>query len=145
MTRNTRSFALGLFATGIVLGGCGQEATEAAPDGEPVTVEEIDDTDIHRITLSDSAAERLGIEVATVLGDGTDLLIPYSALLYDAAGATWTFTNPEELVFVREAIEVENIEDEVVRLSAGPDEGTSIVSVGVAELWGAEIGVGGGH
>ncbi len=145
MKRSTRSFAIGLIAAGVVLGGCGQDVAEGAPAEEPVTVEEVDGDDLHRITLSERAAERLGIEVASVVEDGDALLIPYSALLYDADGATWTFTNPEGLVFVREEVDVDRIENEFVRLTAGPAQGTNVVSVGAAELWGAETGVGGGH
>jgi hypothetical protein len=144
--RSTRSFAIVLTILCVALAACGQEAAEAAAGAEAVTVTEIDDSDLHRVTLSESAAARLGVETVAVTEDGSGrLLIPYSALLYDAAGATWTYTNPESLVFIREQVEVELIDGGFAQLTIGPEAGTTVVSVGAAELWGAETGVGGGH
>ena len=146
MRRTTRSFASLITVLGVALAACGEEAADAAPGAEAVSVTEIEDSDLHRVTLSESAAARLGVEtVAVTEGSGGRLLIPYSALLYDAAGATWTYTNLDDRVFVREQVEVELIDGDVVQLTVGPEPGTTVVTVGAAELWGAETGVGGGH
>ncbi len=69
-------------------------------------------------------------------------LIPHAALLYDAHGDTWVYTNPAPLVFVRQHISVNYIEGDRVVLYAGPPAGTAVVTVGAAELYGAETGVG---
>ncbi len=147
MKRNTRSFAIVLAVASLLLAACGQEAVEAAPGEAAVTLTEIEGSDLQRLTLSDSAAARLGIETVAVAEDAESgqLLIPYSALLYDASGDTWTYTNPEGLVFVREQVEVELIEGDFARLITGPEIDTAVVVTGVAELYGAETGVGGGH
>ncbi|HEX6867287.1 MAG TPA: hypothetical protein VF119_00710, partial [Candidatus Limnocylindrales bacterium] len=63
----------------------------------------------------------------------------------DPEGATWAYTNPEGLLFVRAPISVERIVGDLAILSEGPPAGTLVVTVGGAELWGAEHGVGGGH
>jgi hypothetical protein len=65
--------------------------------------------------------------------------------VYHADGSTWVYTNPGPLEYVREAIEVDRIQADVVILAAGPPSGTSVVVVGAAELHGVEAGVGGGH
>jgi hypothetical protein len=65
--------------------------------------------------------------------------------VYDADGQTWAYVNQEPLVYMRAQITVEEIEGDVARISAGPPEGTPVVTTGAAELYGAEIGVGGGH
>lgn len=147
MKRSTRSFAIVLTIASVLLAACGQEAVEAAPGAEAVTLTEIEGSDLQRVTLSESSAERLGVETVEVTEDpaGGQLLIPYSGLLYDASGATWTYTNPESLVFIREQVEVELIDGDFARLTSGPEAGTMVVAVGAAELWGAETGVGGGH
>jgi len=147
MKRSTISFAIVLMIASVLLAACGQEAAEAAPDAEAVTLTEIGESDLQRVTLSESAAGRLGIETIAVTEDAESgqLLIPYSALLYDASGATWTYTSPESLVFIRAQVEVESIDGGFARLTSGPDAGTMVVTVGAAELWGAETGVGGGH
>ena len=47
--------------------------------------------------------------------------------------------------FVESQIDVDDIAGDTARLSAGPPAGTQVVTTGAAELYGAEIGVGGGH
>jgi hypothetical protein len=68
-------------------------------------------------------------------------VVPYAALLYGVKGETWVYTNPEPLVFVRQPIVVDHIEDDLAILSEGPEVGTEVVTVGAAELFGAETGV----
>jgi hypothetical protein len=60
--------------------------------------------------------------------------------LYDAHGDTWVYTNPGSLVFVRERVSVESIDGNRVILTNGPPAGTTIVTVGGAELLAAELG-----
>ena len=38
------------------------------------------------------------------MADKQRVVIPYSAVLYDADGATWMYTSPKPLVFVRQDI-----------------------------------------
>jgi hypothetical protein len=146
MRRSTRSLAIAVAVAGSLLAGCGEEASEAEPEAA-VTIDESGGSDLHRLTLSESAIQRLAVSTVEVTEDRGQLVIPYSSLLYDATGATWTYTNPEGLVFVRAPVVVDRIDGEaqVVRLEEGPPAGTLVVEVGAAELWGAETGVGGGH
>jgi hypothetical protein len=65
-------------------------------------------------------------------------VIPYSAVLYDAHGNSWTYTNPEPLVFVRQRIEVEYIEGDRAVLLQGPETSAKVVTTGAAELFGVE-------
>jgi len=73
-------------------------------------------------------------------GAGTRKVVPHGALLYDAQGKTWVYTNPEPRVFVRHPISVDYIEGDRVVLSDGPASGTAVVTVGAAELFGTEHG-----
>jgi hypothetical protein len=70
------------------------------------------------------------------------LTVPYGAVLYDASGATWVYTNPEGRAYVRAAVKVDYVDGEVAVLEEGPAAGTKVVTVGVSELYGAEVGVG---
>ncbi len=98
---------------------------------------------LERVTLTEAAATRLDIQTAAirdVVVNGTRRkVIPYAAVLYDTEGATWTYTNPEPLVFVRYRIEVDYIEGDLAILSAGPPSGSAVVTVGAQELYGAEV------
>jgi hypothetical protein len=112
---------------------------------EPAVVEPIEGTSLNRVTLTQKASERLGIETAAVqaqeAGGTPAKVLPYSAVLYAANGDTWTYTNPEPLVFVRQKISIDRVDGESAVLSDGPDVGTKVVTVGAAELIGTEFGV----
>jgi hypothetical protein len=69
-------------------------------------------------------------------------IIPYAAVLYDAKGKTWVYTNPEPFVFIRHSIQIDTILGDEVLLTEGPSAGTALVTVGGAELFGTEFGVG---
>ncbi len=142
MNRTTRTL-MSLALVGVVLGGCNQ-ATTSAPKEEAIHLEE-QASGLKQLTLSARAAERLGLETAPVAGSGSALSVPYAAVIYDAQGDTWSYVNTEPLVFLRAQITVEEIDGNTAVLSAGPEVGTSVVTTGAAELYGAEIGVGGGH
>jgi hypothetical protein len=64
--------------------------------------------------------------------------IPYSAVFYDASGQTWTYVNPEPLVYTRQRITVDYVEGDMAVLTSGPAAGTRVVSVGAVLLYGAE-------
>ena len=127
-----------------LLTGCKSE--EVVEKQHPATLEESGEKGIMRVTLTERAAERIGIEttqvreevVTTSDGTVTRKVVPYGAIMYDKKGDTWTFTSPQPLVFVRHPIAVERIDGNVVVLAEGPPAGTTVVTVGASELMGAE-------
>jgi hypothetical protein len=112
---------------------------------EPATVQAVDG-ELSQVQLTEAAAARTGIETTPVLQETVDgverLVIPYSAVMYHFDGTTWTYTRPGDLTYVRAAIEIESIDGQRAILTAGPPEGTEVVTVGAAELYGVEFGVG---
>jgi hypothetical protein len=131
-----------------LLAGCSQgEVAGIDSEAPAVQVEKNDASGLSRLTLSTKAADRLGITTAAVADgpSGSRMVVPYSAVVYDKTGATWAYTNPEGLVYLRAAITVERIAEDVAILTSGPAVGTAVVTTGAAELWGVETGVGGGH
>ncbi len=70
------------------------------------------------------------------------LVVPYGAVIYDPQGQTWTYTNPEPLVYQRAAISIDYIDGDDAILLDGPPPGTEVVVVGAAELSGFEAGIG---
>jgi hypothetical protein len=125
------------------LAACGAAPAEAAPPDTAVTVVPIDGSELSAVVLSEKAIDRLGIETTAVRA-GTDggTVVPYAAVLYDETGGTWVFTNPKGLEYLRAPIVVDTIVGDDARLTQGPPVGTRVVTVGVAELYGAEQGVG---
>lgn len=118
------------------------EAVEKIP---PSKTEAVEGSDFKRLTLTEKAVERLDIQTAPVRIEqvnGRDYkVIPYAAVLYGLNGETWTYTNPEHLVYFREVIVVDHIDGDMVVLSEGPEVDMPVVTVGVSLLYGAEIGV----
>jgi hypothetical protein len=132
--------------TGLALAACNPVSTDYVREHEPAHAKPIEGTELHRVILEPEAAERLGIQTARVRelqGRGPQtLVIPYGALLYDAHGDTWAYMQEAPLTFVRDRVRVDRIEGDRVMLSDGPPSGTEVVTVGVAELFGVETGVG---
>jgi|SRR5689334_7750297 len=104
---------------------------------DPVKLEPIEGTDFKRVILTEKAAQRLNVKTTEVSGE----VIPYAAVIYDTEGNTWVYTNPAPLTFVRAPIVVDHIDGDEAVLSQGLDSGTSVVTLGVSELYGAETGV----
>jgi hypothetical protein len=144
MTRH-RWVLTGFAVAALALGACNSGSGTSAPKVEAITIVEDETTGLKTLTLSDKAAERLGVETAAVAGSGAQTTIPYAAIVYDAAGKTWTYVNESALTYKRAEITVAEIDGETAKLTAGPPSGALVVTTGAAELYGAEIGVGGGH
>ena len=124
------------------------ETAAGTQENKPAKVEPIEGTDLSRVILTEKAAERLDIQTAPV-GDAevqsaegeTTLrkVIPYAAVLYNVNGDAFVYTNPEPLTFIRAPITVDYIEGDRAVLVDGPATGSAIVTVGAAELFGAEF------
>ena len=132
---------LGAIALALWLGtrdsGAGSEEA-----GEPAVLETVEGSDLMGVRLTERAAERIDLQTVLVRGGAAGgKVVPYSALLYDTNGGTWVYKVSEPLVFVRAPVQVDRIDGARALLSAGPPTGTAVVSVGAAELYGAELGV----
>lgn len=146
-----RSMSMAILVA-LVLAGCAQSnATPPAQVEEPAIIEPVaGQANLNRITLTNRAAERLGImtvEVVPASRAAGSTQIPYSAVIYDAAGAAWAYVvEGTPNVFVRQALTVKEIVTDAAGdyavVTSGPEAGASVVSVGVAELFGAEFDVG---
>ena len=142
MTTIRRSTLVLATLAALLVGACGPAPSEPA-EPEPAVVEPIDGSVVKRVTLTDDAVERLGIETSPVTdAAGGRLLVPSSTVLYDQDGQAWVYTNPEGHVFLRAQITILGTTGEDTVLTAGPPAATPVVTVGVAELYGTELGVG---
>jgi hypothetical protein len=99
---------------------------------------------ISRITLLPRAAKRLDIQTGTMSEDNAGRkIVPYSSIIYDLDGDAWVYTVMAPLTYVRELVVIEQITQDYAYLSDGPTPGTRVVTVGVPELYGTEVGVNG--
>jgi len=125
-----------MMAASLQLAACGPKSATIEKIN-PSTLEEIDGSDLKRVILTQKAAERINLQTVPVSG----LVVPYSAVIYDTEGNTWIYTNPAPLTFVRASIVIDHIEGDQAFLSQGLESDAPIVTVGVAEIYGAETGV----
>jgi hypothetical protein len=113
----------------------------------PIEVVPGKDADARYFALNDGdhslrAGQRVFVRVTQPDSGKLQKVIPYAAVIYDAAGNSWTYTNPEPLVFVRHPIVIEYIDGDLAALKEGPEVGTAVVTVGAPELMGVELNVG---
>lgn len=119
------------------------ESETAAKKERPSKVESIDGSKVKRVTVTEKAAQRLDIQTGLVASDGAgQLSAPYASIVYDISGGTWVYTVPKPLTYVRQSVVVQSIKGDKALLKEGPAPGVAIVTVGVAELYGTEKGIG---
>ena len=128
-----------------ILAGC---ATATPAEPPPAVIKPVAGSQIPQLQLTERAVQRLGIETqpvrpARAAGQPAHEVIPYSAVVYDHDGSTWTFVNTAARTYQRKPITVTDIDGQVALLSAGPAAGTPVVTVGAAELLGTEYNISG--
>jgi hypothetical protein len=136
-----------LVASALLMSACGH-ATSAAPAADsPVQVSPVPGSDVKTVALSEQASARLGIRTAPVTTAAAVAAgqreVPYSAIVYDEQGATWTFVPTAPRTYVREPVAVDHIAGDVAVLTAGPAVGALVVTEGSQELLGAEYDISG--
>ena len=142
--RLSRITTVALIGAALALASC--KSDKVAETYHPAKLDSTEVKGIMRVTLVADAAERIGLQTTEVreervtVGGASQMrrVIPYGALMYDTKGKTWTFTSTGPLSFVRKQVVVEDIVGDRVILSDGPPAGTVVVTVGAAELMGAE-------
>ncbi|MGA8209856.1 MAG: hypothetical protein WB798_06845 [Nocardioidaceae bacterium] len=129
----------------LLLSGCGGVNHATAAVHQPAEVTEVAGLDVKRVTFDDEAARRVSLETAAVRARRTGVEVPYAALVYDSQGGAWVYAVLRPLTFQRAEVVVDRIEDDRVRLVEGPAPGSRVVTVGATEVYGAELGIAGGH
>ena len=132
-----------LLAAGLPLAACSGQESHSAQEEHSTRVERTRGSDVARVTLTETEIEKIDLrmtEVREMEVDGSvRSFVPYSSIVYDSSGGTWVYTSPEPRTFVRQAVSVDRINGDWALLHEGPAVGTSIASLGVAELYGSEF------
>jgi hypothetical protein len=125
--------------------GCAEIESVTAEPYEPATLETPGPGRPARVILTEEAVDRVALQTTEVKMLGKDLTVDHAALVFDKAGKPWVFTVIGPRTYIRAAVTIKEVQDNLVSLSAGPPAGTQVVSVGAIELWGAELGIAGKH
>jgi hypothetical protein len=142
MHRRRTIGVLALAALGLGLYGCAETSSEEAEPEPSATIHEVEGTGLNQVTLAPYAAARLGLRMAPIGGVTGAETVPYGAVLYDSDGKSWVYVSPKPRTYVRTRIVIADVVGDEVTLSAGPAVGTSVVTRGAAELYGAEAEIG---
>ncbi len=145
--RQLRAACAGLvLIAGVVsLSACGEASSgydyETASHHDPAELEPIKGTDVSRVVIDAEGVERAGIQTAPIRQNGQGMVMPHSAVIYDADGETFTYTVPEPRTYVRQKIAIDDVVGDSVMLFDGPPAGTEVVTVGAAVVYGSEFEV----
>jgi hypothetical protein len=148
VSRIERLLAAGVVAAAaaLPLAGCAEVESETSEGYQPAKLEPVKGRDdLQRVTFTPEGARRIGLRTAPVERAGAKLVMPHTALLYDAEGGTFAYTSPAPRTFLRVPVEVDTVDGGRVVMSAGPAAGTAVVTVGAAEVRGAELDIAGSH
>jgi hypothetical protein len=132
-------------AAAAALAGCSEIESPTVEGYEPATLESAGPDGPITITVTEEAEHRLELQTSVIMARGNDLVVDYTALIYDKVGKPFVFTVVEPHRYVRANVGIKGIVDNQVTLTSGPPAGTQVVTVGAVELWGAELGIAGKH
>jgi hypothetical protein len=171
MSRRIRWFAVLLLVCGVSAGCARSAATEEIGGDPAVVTPVKGPGNLHRIQLTADGAKRIGLQTDTVRtvpataqemaanaqkggagtqkvpataqkgGAGTHLVVANAAVLYDQDGATWVYAETGPLTFQRVRVTISGTTGDLAILRSGPAVGTTVATVGAAELRGSEDGV----
>ena len=88
---------------------------------------------------------RVGEKVSVMLAQKNaeaNLLVPFSAILYDIHGGTWVYAKTAPQVYSRRRVALHHVADGLAVLTRGPAADTEVVIIGAAEIFGTEFGGG---
>jgi hypothetical protein len=135
----------GVLSATLLTAGCKEVEEASASVHQPATLEEVAGLDVKRVTFDQEGADRVSLRTAQVRSTGSESLVPYAALIYDAQGVAWVYTSPAPLTFQRVEVVVDRVAGDWVWIADGPAPGTMVVTVGSTEVYGAELEIAGGH
>ena len=140
------AFVRGASARVSMLGSNGSGYRAAKPVAAPPSADPLAATaDLFFELPNANLSLRPGQKVNATLplrGNQRVLKAPASSILYDLHGGAWLYLNTAPHTFVRRRVEIAEMQGPIAILRVGPPAGTRVVTVGGAELFGTEFGVG---
>ena len=151
--KHRRWLASAVLASTLGLTACSASSNELGEgsndDGRAAPIK---DSGLSEVSVTPAAYRRLAITTQTVPdgagtmgtskgGPSTLAVIPSAAVLYDSQGNAWTYVTVRPRTFVRTPVVVDHFDGDLAYVSEGPPPGAAVVTVGVQELFGIELGV----
>ena len=145
MLKNAAAVAVAMIAVGLqALAPEARADSPAPPKPESQATIKRLGFGLNQIALLPNAARRLGIQTSEITEKKPGMKItPYSSIIYDRDGDAYVYAVAAPLTYVRAAVVIKRVNGNYAYLTDGPPAGTRVVTEGVPELYGAEIGVNG--
>jgi hypothetical protein len=143
MPRALRPALIAAACASLTLAACSEVEEKYSTSYEPSSLSPVKGSDdVQQVTLTAESAGRVGLRTAAVHADGRFTVVPSEAVIYDAEGHSYVYTQPKPLSYVRAEVRVSGGDGRTTRLSDGPPAGTRVVTTGAAEVYGTEFEVG---
>ena len=142
MDRISRCAALLVILAAAALAGCSRTSSAAGPLPPPAHVTAGSHGAVS-VVLTPLGAQRAGIQTAAAARAGLhgQVVVPYSALLYQPNGSSVVYAVTGPLTYTLATVSVASMQGSQVYLT-GLTPGTVVVTVGGEELLGVQDGVG---
>lgn len=143
--RQAAQAALLVLVAGLLLSGCRQIEEVSSATYQPAKVTEVANLDVKQVQFTATGAEQVDLRTEAARRSGRYTVVPHAALIYDGQGVPWVYTATAPLTFLRAKVVVDRVVGDQALLSSGPPAGTQVVTVGAAQVYGAELGIGESH
>jgi cobalt-zinc-cadmium efflux system membrane fusion protein len=129
---------------GPLTGRPGPAAHAAKPIAAPPAANPLSGTvdlifELDNRTTNFRPGERVGATLP-LKGPSDSLVVPWSAVVFDIHGGAWIYERVADRTYVRRRVTVRNVEGPLAVLDTGPPSGTTVVTIGAAELFGTDAG-----
>jgi hypothetical protein len=122
------------------------EVEDATVDGyEPAKLVEVEGSDFKHVTFTQEGADRTGLRIRKVTRRAGHVAVPYASVIYDGEGTSYVYVSPKPLTYRRAEVEIARVSGPRALLTAGPEPGTDVVTVGATEVYGTELEIAGSH
>jgi hypothetical protein len=134
---NAKLSTLGVAAACLAASACA-EVESNVRESYPYEVKPIKGGDVQRVRMADETAQLLPVRTAEVRMNGERKVVPHLAVIYNPDGEAFVYTKPRAETYVRAPIAIDRVVGGRALLSDAPRPGTTVVTVGAAELLATE-------
>jgi multidrug efflux pump subunit AcrA (membrane-fusion protein) len=127
------------------LSACTEVEAAEVTGYEPATLETVKGGDLKRVTFTPEGARRTALRTRPVQRLDGRTAVPHAAVIYAPGGTTSVYIVVGPRSFERRPVSIDRVEGDWALISRGPPAGSIVVTVGAAEVYGAELEIAGSH
>jgi hypothetical protein len=141
----SRPATLAVLLAALAGAGCTEVEDATVTGYEPARLESSGGDGGTRVVFTEEGLERSALETGSAVRSGARVAVPSEAVMYEPDGRTFVYTVVAPRTYLRQDVQVDRIDGGRALLDEGPPAGTTVVTVGAAEVYGAELEIAGSH